>query len=179
VYGQLIDGDQMMRIRYLGGCYSERMKTALSGDTRKGYIVKLEIIRELSRCGRSYELSWTVSKSNSGAYQTFMSSDHWKYGLKRDPLPHLKQCARWANPLPTTAKAVVRSCGLRRSASMDGGCGRIKRHKTYSDSVANWRRSRMGIRLEHCRVASYDWEIGEYSDNEELNRRIWAKYRGF
>ena len=24
-----------------------------------------------------------------------------------------------------------------------------------------------------------DWAIGEYSDNEELNQRIWRKYPGF
>lgn len=24
-----------------------------------------------------------------------------------------------------------------------------------------------------------DWDIGEYSDNEELNQRIWRKYPGF
>jgi len=24
-----------------------------------------------------------------------------------------------------------------------------------------------------------DWAIGEYSDNEELNQRIWLKYPGF
>ncbi len=43
-------------------------------------------------------------------------------------------------------------------------------HQTHAEAITT---------LAEDLYAFKDWDIGEYSENAEMNRRIWQKYPGF